>query len=291
MIPREIIRKVKQIEIRTSRMVNDILAGEYHSVFKGQGMEFSEVRNYTEGDDIRTIDWNVTARTGSLHVKRFVEERELTVMLLVDASGSGSFGSTGKLKNELGAELSALLAFAAIKNNDQVGLILFTDRIEKYIPPKKGRKHVLRLVRELLAFQPEGKGTDVSGAIEYLNRVQKRKSVVFLISDLLDEGWEQPLKVANRKHDMVVLNVEDPRERQIPPIGLVRFEDAETGEDILLDTSDPKVRRHLLEHSTERAERIQKNLRRLSVDHVQVNTAEDYLPPLIRLFERRARSY
>jgi len=291
MIPKEIIRKVRQIEIRTNRMVNDILAGEYHSVFKGQGMEFSEVREYTRGDDIRTIDWNVTARTGHLHVKRFVEERELTVMLLVDASGSGRFGSSGQMKNELGAELSALLAFAAIKNNDRVGLILFTDHIEKYIPPKKGRKHVLRLIRELLAFKPSGRGTNVGEALDYLNRVQKRKSVVFLISDLLSEDWERALKITNRKHDIVTLAVCDSRERQLPPIGLIFFEDAETGREIVVDTSDAEVRKRLAEHAQTQTNALQQTLKRLSVDHIFVTTGEDYLAPLVRLFERRAKSY
>lgn len=291
MIPREIIRKVRQIEIRTRRMVNDILAGEYHSVFKGQGMEFEEVRQYQAGDDIRSIDWNVTARTGSLHVKRFVEERELTVMLLADMSGSGQFGAFGQMKNELAAELSALLAFAAIKNNDQVGLILFTDQIEKYIPPKKGRKHVLRLIREVLAFEPEHRGTDVSLALDYLNRVQKKHSVVFLISDLLDEGWENPLKVANRKHDVVTISLNDRREEDIPPVGLIHLQDAETGETIVVDSSDPTMRNELKQYAQERAEKVIQTLKRLSVDHIRIFTGEDYLAPLIKLFDRRARSY
>jgi len=291
MIPKEIIKKVRQIEIRTKRMVNDILAGEYHSVFKGRGMEFSEVREYTLGDDIRTIDWNVTARTGHLHVKRFVEERELTVMLLVDASGSGRFGSVGQFKSELGAELSALLAFAAIKNNDRVGLIVFTDRIEKYIPPKKGRKHVLRLIREVLAFEPQGRGTNVAEALDYLARVQKRRSVVFLISDLLSKSWDQALKIANRKHDVVTLCLEDPREQQLPPVGLVHFEDAETGEAVVIDTSDREVRRRLEQHTRAQAEALERTLKRLQVDHVHITTGQDYLIPLVQLFERRARSY
>lgn len=291
MIPKEIVKKVRQIEIRTGRMVNDILAGEYHSVFKGQGMEFSEVREYAEGDDIRTIDWNVTARTGSLHVKRFVEERELTVMLVVDASASGKFGTSGQLKNELGAELSALLAFAAIKNNDRVGLIVFTDRIEKYIPPKKGRKHVLRLVREVLAFEPEGRGTSVREALDYLNRVQKRKSIVFLISDLIDRDWERSLRVTNEKHDVVALRLQDARERDLPPLGLVHFEDAETGEEIVIDTSDRAYRRQLAESVDRRNAQLRQDLNRLKIDHIEVTTGEDYLIPLVRLFERRARSY
>ncbi len=291
MIPKEIIKKVRQIEIRTSRMVNDILAGEYHSVFKGQGMEFSEVREYVRGDDVRTIDWNVTARTGHLHVKRYVEERELTVVLLVDASGSGRFGTVGQLKNELGAELSALLAFAAIKNNDRVGLIVFTDRIEKYIPPKKGRKHVLRLIREVLAFEPTGRGTNVAEALDYLNRVQKRRSVVFLVSDMLSEPWEQALKIAHRKHDVVTLCLRDPRELELPPVGLVHFEDAETGEPIVMDTGDPAVRRQLAEHIRNKTEALERTFKRLHVDHIYVTTGQDYLIPLVQLFERRARSY
>jgi uncharacterized protein (DUF58 family) len=291
MIPKEILKKVRQIEIRTGRMVNDILAGEYHSVFKGQGMEFSEVREYAEGDDIRTIDWNVTARTGSLHVKRFVEERELTVMLVVDASASGKFGTSGHLKIELGAELSALLAFAAIKNNDRVGLIVFTDRIEKYIPPKKGRKHVLRLVREVLAFEPQGRGTNVREALDYLNRVQKRKSIVFLISDLIDQDWERSLKVTNEKHDVVMLRLQDARERDLPSIGLVYFEDAETGEEIVIDTSDRDYCRQLTESVDKQNAQLRQSLNRLNIDYIDVTTGEDYLIPLVRLFERRARSY
>jgi uncharacterized protein (DUF58 family) len=271
-------------------MLNDILAGEYHSVFKGQGMEFTEVGEYAEGD-IRSIDWNVTARTGSLHVKRFVEERELTVMLVVDASASGKFGTSGQLKNELGAELSALLAFAAIKNNDRVGLIVFTDRIEKYIPPKKGRKHVLRLVREVLAFEPQGRGTNVREALDYLNRVQKRKSIVFLISDLIDRDWERSLKVTNEKHDVVMLRLQDARERDLPSIGLVYFEDAETGEEIVIDTSDRDYREQLAKSVDQRNAQLHQDLNRLKIDHIDVTTGEDYLIPLVRLFERRARSY
>ena len=291
MIPEELIKRIRQIQIYTSRAVDASFAGQYESVFKGRGMQFDEVREYMPGDEIRTIDWNVTARTGRPFIKRFVEERELTVMLLVDASGSGRFGSVGQFKNELGAELSALLAFAAIKNNDRVGLVVFTDRIEKYIPPKKGRKHVLRLIREVLAFEPQGRGTNVAEALDYLARVQKRRSVVFLISDLLSESWDQALKIANRKHDVVTLCLEDPREQELPPVGLVHFEDAETGETVVIDTSNAEVRRRLAQHTRAQAEALERTLKRLQVDHVHITTGQDYLIPLVQLFERRARSY
>ncbi len=291
MLPNELIAKIRHIEIRTNRLVNDILAGEYHSVFKGRGMEFSEVREYQMGDDIRTIDWNVTARMGHPFVKRYVEERELTVMLLVDASRSGEFGSAAQLKNEVAVEICALLAFSAIKNNDRVGLIIFTDRVEKYVPPKKGRQHVLRLVRELLYFKPQDRETDIGEALEYLQRVHKRKSVVFLISDFLSPDFETPLRIANRRHDVVGITITDPRERDLPPIGLIEFEDAETGEIVIIDTYDPEVRKLFANQGESEAGKLQKSFRRLSVDTIDVMTDEPYVMPMIRFFRKRASRY
>ena len=242
MIPAEILRKVKRIEIRTRHLVNTVFSGEYHSVFKGQGVAFAEVREYQPGDDIRTIDWNVTARMGHPFVKVFDEERELTVMLMVDASASGDFGTVEQMKGEIGVELCALLAFSAIQNNDRVGLIIFTDEVEAFIPPKKGKKHVLRVIRELLYFRPTRRGTDIGAALDYLNRVTRRKSVVFLVSDFVASGYERALRVAGRRHDLVAVALQDPRETALPDVGIVELEDAETGEEILVDTSDPVVR-------------------------------------------------
>ena len=242
MIPKEILKKVKQIQIRSSRLVNDVMAGEYVSVFKGRGMEFEEVREYQIGDDIRTIDWNVTARLGRPYIKIFAEERELTIMFLVDLSSSGKFGSVRQFKNEIATEICALLALSATRNNDKVGLILFTDKIEKFVPPKKGKTHVLRVIREVLYFKPEGKGTDISTALEYLIKVTKRKTVSFLVSDFITEGFEHTLRIANKRHDIIAVSVTDPRELEIPDIGFVELEDAETGETTLIDTTDKKVR-------------------------------------------------
>jgi uncharacterized protein (DUF58 family) len=290
MLPKELIKKIRRIEIRTNRLVNDVLGGEYHSVFKGRGMEFDEVREYQVGDDIRTIDWNVTARTGSPHVKRFVEERELTVLLMVDASSSSQFGTTTLMKGELIAELCALLAFSAIKNNDRVGLIIFTDRIELYVPPKKGKSHVLRLIRDLLYFRAQGKGTDIKEALEYLQRVQKRKAVVFLVSDFLtDEPYDRALAIANQRHDVITIHVADPRELDLPPIGILELEDAETGEEIVIDTSDPEVRRMFAHYAETEAETRTKTFRSLSVDSIDVETGADYALPLIHFFKRRAK--
>src|SRR5512135_3124732 len=236
MLPKEVVSKIRRIQITTNRLVNESLAGEYHSVFKGRGMEFDEVREYQHGDDIRTIDWNVTSRAGRPFVKRYVEERELTVMLLVDTSASGEFGSEQKTKGEITAEISALLAFSAIKNNDRVGAILFTDRVEKFIPPRRGSTHVLRVIREILFYRPEHTGTSIQKALEHLNLVLHKKAVVFLISDLLDQGYEQSLKVANRRHDMVIVQVIDPREQELPDVGILELRDAETGEILYVDT-------------------------------------------------------
>ena len=238
MIPKEMLQKIRRIQITTSRMVTDVFAGQYQSVFKGKGMEFYEVREYLPGDEIRTIDWNVTARTGRPYVKKFVEERELTVMLLLDASRSCRFGSVKHLKNQLAAELCSVLAFSAIKNNDRVGLIIFTDKIEKFVPPRKGMRHVLRVIREALYYEPEGKGTNISHALEYLDRVTRRKAITFIISDFFDKDFKNLLSVSNKRHDVVAVTITDPREVDLPNIGIIKLKDAETGEDFLIDTSD-----------------------------------------------------
>jgi len=289
MLATETIRKIRRIQITTNRLVNESLAGEYHSVFKGRGMEFDEVREYQHGDDVRTIDWNVTSRTGHPFVKRYVEERELTVMLLVDSSASEAFGSSQKLKSEIAAEISALLAFSAIKNNDRVGAILFTDRVEKFVPPRRGSTHVLRVIRELLCFRPEHPGTRISAALEHLNLVIRKRAVVFLISDLLDQGYERALRAANKKHDMVVIHVVDPRERELPDVGIVELRDAETGEIVRVDTSLAHIRelyRSSWERNRERQKRLFEGNR---VDHVVIDAAKPYDLPLVRFFEERAR--
>jgi len=291
MIPREILQKVRRIEIATRGLVNDVFSGEYHSVFKGRGMSFAEVREYHYGDDIRAIDWNVTARTGAPFVKVFDEERELTVMLLVDASGSGEFGSLEQMKNEMAVEICAALAFSAIKNNDKVGLIIFTDRVEKFVPPRKGRRHVLRVLRELLYFAPEGRGTDVGGALEYLTRVIRRRAVVFLVSDFLAEGYERALSVAGRRHDVVAVEIGDRREEALPAIGLIELEDAETGEQIVVNTSDRAFRQAFQARIEKaRADRL-RTFRRTKVDVMSLHTGDSYVEPLMRFFKERARRF
>ncbi len=289
MLPKEIIRKIRRIEITTNRLVNESLAGEYHSVFKGRGMEFDEVREYQHGDDIRTIDWNVTSRTGHPFVKRYVEERELTVMLLVDASASGSFGSSGKMKAEISAEISALLAFSAIKNNDRVGAILFTDRVEKFIPPRRGSTHVLRVIRELLFYKPVHAGTSIQKALEHLNLVIRNRAVVFLISDLLDQGFEQALKAANRRHDVVIIRVTDPREHELPNVGIIEVRDAETGEIQYIDTALAAVRDHYRENWERNFARLTRVFQSHRIDNVAIDTGQPYDAPLIRFFEERAK--
>jgi len=281
MIPKEILKKIRRIEIRTRRLVNDLFSGEYHSTFKGQGMEFEEVRQYQPGDDIRLIDWNVTARTGYPYIKKFREERELSVVLVVDASSSGQFGTHQRFKSETAAELCALLAFSAIKNNDKVGLIIFTDRIEKFVPPQKGRGHVLRIIREILFFQPEGVGTDVAGALEYFNRVIKRRSVVFLVSDYLCENYQRPLQIANRKHDIIAMKITDPRETVFEDIGLIELEDAETGEILLVDTGSKRFRREFAARADEDTRELKRSLQRINVDFINIRTDEQYINPLI----------
>lgn len=289
MIPKEILKKVKQIQIRSSRLVNDVLAGEYVSVFKGRGMEFEEVREYQIGDDIRSIDWNVTARLGHPYIKRFSEERELTIMFLVDLSSSGKFGSVNQFKNEITTEACALLALSAIRNNDKVGLILFTDRIEKFVPPKKGKTHVLRVIREVLYFKPERKGTDISIALEYLIKITKRKTVSFLMSDFLTSGFEHTLRITNKRHDMIAVSITDPRELEIPNVGFITLKDAETGETTLIDTSDKKLRRAFYLQNTKNREERKKMFRTIGVDMIDLRTDSPYVEPIMNFFRMREK--
>ncbi|HEV8337346.1 MAG TPA: DUF58 domain-containing protein [Candidatus Polarisedimenticolia bacterium] len=285
----EILKKVRRIEIRTNRLVNESLAGEYHSVFKGRGMEFDEVREYTPGDDIRTIDWNVTSRMGHPFVKKYVEERELTVMLLVDASASGDFGTVAGTKRGVAAEVCALLAFSAIRNNDRVGLLVFTDREERYVPPRKGRNHVLRVIREVLTFEPTGKRTDLTLALESLSRGVRRRSVAFVVSDFLDSGFERALRIANRKHDLIAVSLSDPREMELPAIGILELEDAETGRTLVVDTWDRRVRERFAAEARDRAETRRRLFRQNKVDAVELTTGQPYDVPLVRFFHERAR--
>jgi uncharacterized protein (DUF58 family) len=289
LIPKELAKKIRYLEIYTNKAVNDILAGEYESVFKGRGMEFDEVREYTPGDEVRTIDWNVTARTGHPYVKRFVEERELTIMFLVDLSASGAFGSIEKTKNEVAAELCALLAFSAIKNNDKVGLIVFTDTVEMFIPAKKGVSHVLRLIRELLNFRPRKVSTNIVEALDYLGRITHKRCVVFLISDFQSEDFGKPLRILGKRHDLIALSITDPREIRMPDVGLVELEDAETGERVVIDTGDSGVRREYEQLGRQRSGRLRELFRSVDVDHAEVVTGRDYVRDLVGFFRTRER--
>ncbi|MBN3037888.1 MAG: DUF58 domain-containing protein [Candidatus Omnitrophica bacterium] len=289
MIPKEVLRNIKKIQITTSRMVTDVFAGKYQSVFKGTGMEFYEVREYLPGDEIRAIDWNVTARMGHPYVKKFVEERELTVMLVLDASMSCRFGSVKQLKNQLAAELCSVLAFSAIQNNDKVGLIIFTDRIEKFVPPRKGLRHVLRVIREALYYQPQGKGTDIALALEYLNRVTKRKAISFIISDFFAPDYLKRLSVTNKRHDIIAVTITDPREIEIPDIGIVQLRDAETGKNILVDTSDKVFRKRYSEDARNRMNNREKMFLSSNVDRIDIRTNVPYMRELIKFFRARER--
>ena len=284
---KDLLKKVRLIELKTRGLSEHIFSGEYHSAFKGRGMTFSEVREYSAGDEVRTIDWNVTARFGHPYVKVFEEERELTAMLVADVSASEDFGTADLLKRELITEVCATIAFSAIKNNDKVGLILFSDKVEKFIPPKKGRSHILRIVRELLEFRPEGKGTDIAGALRYLNNVIKKRSIAFLVSDLLDNGYEDALKIANRRHDLVVLRTVDPREGEMPNVGLVRFADPETGDMRWVNTGSRGVRNAYRASALKHQQRTRELLRRSGVDNAVISTDEGYVRPLMRLFKQR----
>nr|BDT36728.1 DUF58 domain-containing protein [Myxococcus sp. MH1] len=289
MLPKDLIRRIRKLEIRTRKVVSDMLAGQYHSVFKGRGMAFSEVRQYQPGDEIRIIDWNVTARMNEAYVKVFTEERELTVMLLVDVSASKEFGSKERTKAEIAAEVAAQIAFSAIANNDRVGLILFSDRVEKVVPPRKGRTHVLRLVSDILTFQPAGKGTNLSAGLTYLTQVAKRKAVTFLVSDFQAGDYEKPLRLVGRKHDLVPVVVEDPLEEAFPRLGLVEMEDPETGDRFVVDTSDPRVRgRYARAMQAARDER-RKLFKKLELDHVELRAGDDHGKALAQFFRARAR--
>jgi uncharacterized protein (DUF58 family) len=292
-----IMSGMRQLEIRTRRLVNDSLAGAYHSVFKGRGMDFDEVREYTPGDEVRTIDWNVTARAGRTFVKKFTEERELTIFLLVDISASGNFGSGALSKRDLAAELASVLAFSAIRNSDKVGLLLYTDRVERYLPPKKGRRHVLRVVRDILYHEPEGTGTDIVKALDVVNHVLHRRAIVFLISDF--ESPKNPataraelrraMRQTNRRHDLIAVHVEDPREKELPDVGIVALEDAETGEIVELDTASLMIRERFKQQSLERARRLVSDFRSEGVDTLQLQTDSPYMPALQRFFKTRER--
>jgi len=288
-IPKELIRRIRKLEITTRKAVSATLAGQYHSVFKGRGMAFSEVRPYQPGDEIRVIDWNVTARMNDAYVKVFTEERELTVMLLVDVSGSGDFGSRSQSKGEVAAEVAAQIAFSAIANNDRVGLILFSDRIEKVIPPKKGRKHVLRLITDILSFKPQGRGTDIALALNYLSGVSKRRAVSFLVSDFLAPDYEKAMRIVGRRHDLVPVVLSDALEAELPKLGLVEIEDLETGERLLVDASDPGVRGHFARAMHEAREARTRLFQKLELDHVELVAGEEHGVALARFFKNRAR--
>jgi uncharacterized protein (DUF58 family) len=291
MISKEILQKVRKIEIRTKGKVNSLFGGEYQSAFKGRGMEFSEVREYNYGDDIRQIDWNVTARTGDPYIKQFEEEREQTLMLCVDISPSGLFGSNNQSKMELSIEICAVLAFSAIKNGDKVGLVLFTDEIEKVIPPKKGRLHVLRLIRELLTTEPKGTGTDISEALSYVNRLLNRRAIVILASDFQDDNYDRQMKITNRKHDLVNIFINDKLEDELPDLGLIPLKDAETGEEVLVDTSSKKVREEYQKRRRVAKEKLRDQFLRMKIDMIELETNASYIRPLMTFFRRRMHRY
>ncbi len=288
---KELLRKVRHLEIRTRGLVNQVFSGEYHSVFKGRGMAFSEVREYQVGDEIRTIDWNVTARLNHPFVKVFEEERELTVMLVVDLSGSQFFGTHTSLKRDIAVELSAILAFSAMKNNDKVGAILFSDGIERFIPPRKGKSHALRIVRELLSFEPKGKGTNIRSALEYLNHIQKKRSIVFLLSDFLDAGYEPALRIAGKRHDLIGVVLTDPRERTLPPVGLMPLRDAESGTLRWVDTSDTRVRRAFESKRRAADEARRSEFLRSRLDAVEIRLDQPTMKPLVDFFRLRERRW
>jgi uncharacterized protein (DUF58 family) len=289
MIPQELIKKIRQIQIYTSRMVDASFAGQYESVFRGRGMEFDEVREYTPGDDIRTIDWNVTARTGRPYIKRFVEEREMTVVFAVDLSASGDFGTVNKAKNELAAEFCAVMAFAAAKNNDKVGLLIFADQIELYIPPKKGVSHMLRIVRELLYFQMPKRKTDIGQALDYLAKVVQKKATIFLVSDFIETDFKKPLSLLNKRHDVIAVSVRDRAEIALSNVGLIELTDAETGEVALIDTSSRQFRNKYSSTSAERFDNLKSMLRTINVDYINISTDKPYIQDLVRFFHMRHR--
>ena len=285
----ELLKKVRKIEIKTRGLSNQLFSGEYHSAFKGKGMAFSEVREYQPGDDIRTIDWNVTARLNHPYVKVFEEERELTVMLIVDVSGSGNFGTQVQFKRELITELCAVLSFSAIKNNDKIGILFFSDKIEKFIPPKKGKSHILRIIRDLIEFEPTNKGTNITQALRFFTNVVKKKSICFLISDFMDTGFDDALKIANRKHDLIALKIYDKSENELPDVGILKMIDAETGAESWVDTSNQKARTAFKAAAIKRQNQINNLMMRAGIDTTSIGTHESYVKPLMELFKRRNR--
>jgi uncharacterized protein (DUF58 family) len=289
MLSKELLKKVRKIQYKISRISNEMISGQYTSVFKGAGIEFDEVREYIPGDDIRSIDWNVTARSGVPYIKRFAEERELTLMLVIDLSGSQRFGSVESLKSELAAEISALLAFLAIKNNDKVGLLIFTDTCEKYLPAQKGRRHVLRVIREILGYQPSGTGTKIEEALKFVNKVLKQRSIIFLVSDFMDDNFEKIMGSVARRHDLVAVRLRDPKESELPPLGLVEFQDNETGRMVLADTSSDIFRKMVRDEAEQRNENLAKLFRRNKVDLIDIQTDQPYLEPIQRFFKLRER--
>lgn len=288
-VPREILRQVKLIELRTRGLVNTLFSGEYQAVFKGQGMEFAEVREYAPGDEYRSIDWNVSARMGHPFVKKYTEERELTVFFAVDMSGSEQFGTRGRFKAEVSAEIAAVIAMAAIRNNDRVGLLSFTDRVEEFVPPKKGRRHALRLIRDLLAFRPTGRGTDIALALDYLGRILRHRAIIFIISDFLDSGFERSLKLISRRHDLIAITVSDPRERSLPDVGYLELVDAESDQRVVLDSGNRYVRQQFEHLASQDELKLRQLLRRTSVDQIDIQTDRSYVPPLIEFFRARER--
>ena len=289
MISKELIKKVRRIQITTTKKVTDVFAGRYHSVFKGAGMEFDEVREYMPGDEIRSIDWNVTARMGHPFVKKFVEERELTIMILLDVSMSCRFGTSSRLKSDLAAEISSVFAFSAIQNNDRVGAMLFTDKVERFIPPRKGVKHVLRVVREALENKPQGTKTDINNVLEHLNRVTKRRVITFIISDFFADDYKKMLSVTNKRHDVIAVTISDPAEHELPNVGMINFHDAETGEPKLIDTSSKKNRQNYISQSLRLAKERKEIFRSCKVDNIEIDTVTPYVQPLMRFFKLRER--
>ena len=289
MLPREVLRQIRRLQLKARRAVEDLLGGEYHSVFKGTGISFEEVREYQPGDDVRAIDWNVTARMGHPFIKRFVEERELTVVIAVDCSGSNQFGTRYQQKREVAAELAAVLAFSAISNNDRVGLVQFTDRVEHFVPPRKGSRHVLRLIRDVLFYEPKHRGTSLREGLDFLNRVLRRRTIVFFLSDFLDRDYENALKRTGRRHDLIAVRLSDPGEEDLPSVGLLELEDAETGQRLLLDTSSRQVRADFHRRAEQRRAALRQQARAAAVDLIEVSTDGSHLDALIRFFRQRER--
>ena len=288
-LPKEVIKKIQRIHIHTNYLVNDVLAGEYESAFRGRGMEFEEVREYHAGDDVRDIDWNVTARMGHPYVKVYREERELTIMLMVDVSNSGQFGSVKQLKNEVAAEIAAILAFAAVKSDDKVGLIIFSDIVEKFIPPKKGRNHVWRVIREVLQHKPQSKKTDINAVLDFLNKITTRRVIAFLISDFIAQGYDKSLRITNKKHDVIAISITDPRERELPKVGFIELEDAETGDVMMVDTNDSNIRKGFGKLVAKNVKETLERFRNCNVDHIGIHTDQPYIDPIMKFFRIREK--